>query len=281
MVVRRGYGTHAGTVTVRLLVTVLLAAAGIVVGAPTSSAAVCGGNGVTVVVDFGSLGGGVQTGCASGDPASGLTALADAGFGYTFPTRQPGFVCRINNRPGPDADPCVNASPATAYWSYWYADRGGSWTYSSLGAGNRDPRAGTVEGWSYGSGKAPTMAPPAKPAAPPAPTTPPAPPPLPPRAEPTIVPPLTLTPIAGSEPTSSTPPTTTTAPSSSSEPITTTGSSMSVTSASVASEVPQPQPVASEQKSGGSTTVIVAGVVVVALAVLAFITARRRRARDD
>ncbi|MEU5694527.1 hypothetical protein [Actinosynnema sp. NPDC020468] len=127
--------------------------------APAAHAADC--SGVTVVVDYRSLGGGVQTGCAAGDPATGLAAMQAAGFGYTFASRQPGFVCRINAKPA--ADPCVNASPATAYWSYWHAPPGGSWSYSDLGAGSYDPPAGSVEGWAFGSGEQPGIAPPAPP----------------------------------------------------------------------------------------------------------------------
>ncbi|MFD1152636.1 hypothetical protein, partial [Saccharothrix hoggarensis] len=127
---------------------------------PVARAADCAG--VTVVVDFGSLGGGVRTGCAAGDPASGLAALNAAGFGYTSTARQPGFICRINGVPGDD--PCVNASPPTAYWGYWHARPGGSWVYSDTSAGSHDPAPGTVEGWAFGSGQQPGIAPPAPPA---------------------------------------------------------------------------------------------------------------------
>ncbi|HST64603.1 MAG TPA: hypothetical protein VLM05_05390, partial [Mycobacteriales bacterium] len=51
--------------------------------APAADAAACSGSsGVTVVVDYGALGG-IQVGCAAGDPASGLSALHNAGFGTT------------------------------------------------------------------------------------------------------------------------------------------------------------------------------------------------------
>jgi len=78
------------------------------------------------------------------------------------------------------ADPCVNTPPATASWSYWYAPRGGSWTYSSEGASTRDPAPGTVEGWAFGDGARPGVNPPARPAAPPPPPPPPRQPPRPP-----------------------------------------------------------------------------------------------------
>jgi hypothetical protein len=127
-------------------------------GAPlTARAADCAG--VTVVVDFRSLGGGVQTGCAPGDPSSGTAALTAAGFGYTVAARQPGFVCRINDRPS--SDPCVTTSPTTAYWSDWHARPGGSWLYGDTSASAHDPAPGSVEGWSFGAGEQPGTAPPA------------------------------------------------------------------------------------------------------------------------
>ena len=146
----------------------LVAAAGLAVAAPAAEAAACSGSsGVTVVVDFGSLGGGVQTGCAGGDPASGLAALSAAGHGYTFVPRQFGLVCQIDARPNP-----CNGAPTTAYWSYWHATRGGSWSYATVGAGGYNPEPGTVEGWAFGAGGRPGIAPPAAPAPPPPPPKP-------------------------------------------------------------------------------------------------------------
>jgi hypothetical protein len=103
--------------------------------------------GVTVVVDFQELGGGVNVVCAPGPVASGLEAMRVAGVAYQTAQRFPGFVCRIAGQPA--NDPCVNASPASAYWSYWIAAPGGSWCYSTFGAGSRRPPAGTFEGWSF------------------------------------------------------------------------------------------------------------------------------------
>lgn len=159
----------------------VLAAAAWSVAAPTGTSAVAAAcSGVTVVVDFGSLGG-ARTGCFAGDPASGLAALSGAGFSYAFVPRQPGLVCQIQSAP----DPC-NGAPTHAYWSYWYAQPGGSWVYSSTGAAVRDPAPGGVEGWAFGAGAAPGLAPPAAapPPAPPAPPPPPPPPPVPPAGQP-------------------------------------------------------------------------------------------------
>jgi hypothetical protein len=140
------------------LACVALAAATVIAEAPfqPAHAAACSGTtGVTVVVDFTALGGGIQTGCDTGDPTTGLAALTGAGFSYAFVPRFPGFICRINALP----NPCNNA-PATAYWSYWHASPHGTWSYSTVGAGSYDPPQGSVEGWAFGAGTAPGISPP-------------------------------------------------------------------------------------------------------------------------
>jgi hypothetical protein len=123
--------------------------------ASIAEAAPCGTRaGVTIVLEYGDPLG-TSVGCATGDPATGLEALKSAGHRYTFVPRQPGFVCTIDARP----DPCNNG-PANAYWSYWHAQPGGSWSYGSIGAGSYDPPSGSVEGWAFGSGKPPSSRPP-------------------------------------------------------------------------------------------------------------------------
>ncbi|WP_433616878.1 hypothetical protein ACQP2P_16110 [Dactylosporangium sp. CA-139114] len=122
------------------------------------AAACAPSTGVTVVVDFGSLGGGVVTSCFAGDPATGLASLTGSGFTVTGTQRWGlAFVCRINGQPTAATEPCVNTPPASAYWSYWHATPGGAWTYSSLGASSYNPAIGTVEGWRFGSGQQPSI----------------------------------------------------------------------------------------------------------------------------
>lgn len=128
--------------------------------------------GVTVVVDFGPYGG-VEVGCAP-DTGTGLGALEAAGFAWTGTAQYGNFVCRIDGLPTAQDDQCVRTPPATAYWVYWHAQRGGAWAYSSQGPGAYDPPAGSVEGWSFGAGDPPGSAPP-----PPVPAPPPPPPPPP------------------------------------------------------------------------------------------------------
>lgn len=113
--------------------------------APAQAAACPGATGVTVVVDYKQLGGGVAQGCASS--GGGKTAAANfsaAGFPLTYVQRSPGFVCRVSGKPA--ADPCVNTPPVSAYWSLWWSDgKSGKWTYSSLGAGSlKVPTGGYV-----------------------------------------------------------------------------------------------------------------------------------------
>ncbi|MHB1138555.1 MAG: hypothetical protein ACYC2O_06315 [Microthrixaceae bacterium] len=108
-------------------------------------------SGITVVIDFQELGGGVHVRCASGPAATGFDALSRAGIDYQTTVKFPGFLCRIAGLP--TNDPCQTTSPATAYWSYWLASRGGEWCYSNWGAGSRTPPPGSVEAWSFSLGR--------------------------------------------------------------------------------------------------------------------------------
>lgn len=117
--------------------------------------------GITVVVDFQELGGGVNVRCAPGPVVDGFDAFAKAGINYQTTVRFSGFVCKIAGLPADD--PCINTSPADAYWSYWIAPRGGEWCYSNLGAGARTGPLppGSIEGWSFSKDKqSTTTAPP-------------------------------------------------------------------------------------------------------------------------
>jgi hypothetical protein len=115
----------------------------------------CGHSKVTVVVDFTHFRNGrVWVRCAS-NPHTGLQALRQAGFTYTFVSHQPGFICTINHRPSP-----CNGAPSSAYWSYWHARAHGRWVYSNLGAGSYHPKRGQIEGWAFGAGRKPRIPPP-------------------------------------------------------------------------------------------------------------------------
>ena len=142
-------GTAGKQGTVRRLAAALAATAlaglGLLAGPPAPAAAAepC----VGVLVDARLLGGGVSTGCATGDPDSGLQALTRAGYGYAFVPRQPGQVCQINGAPA-----CSDTSTDT-YWSYWWRAKGSSrWVYATEGAATHDPSPGATEAWVWQDG---------------------------------------------------------------------------------------------------------------------------------
>jgi hypothetical protein len=140
---------------------------------PAADAATCTSPGaVSVVVDYRELGGGTVTACApDGGGKSASAVFASVGVDISYATRQPGFVCRVNSVPA--SDPCVNASPANAYWGLWWSDgTSPSWTFSSSGVGGLVVPAGGSVGWAWqqdrpaGAGVPPAVAPPVNPATP-------------------------------------------------------------------------------------------------------------------
>ncbi|QDC26362.1 hypothetical protein FE374_18660 [Georgenia yuyongxinii] len=124
------------------------AAAPVTASAPpgaTSAGACAAGEGVSVVVDLTDLGGELEVGCATGDPATGREALEAAGFPAT--DSQPGMICAIAGLP----DPCPTEFDGR-YWAYWSAEPAGEWTARTEGADTADPAPGTFEGWRYNDG---------------------------------------------------------------------------------------------------------------------------------
>lgn len=129
--------TRHSRLSSRVAAAVIVVAAALLVS-PTSGAhaagTLCGGAGVNVVVDFGELGGGVQTGCdPQGADQVASQVFPAVGFPLDYVQRQPGFVCRVSGEPA--ADPCVTTPPPNAYWGLWWSDgESGTWTYATLGA---------------------------------------------------------------------------------------------------------------------------------------------------
>jgi hypothetical protein len=123
------------------------------------------GQGVTLVVDFQSLGGGVNLRCAAQPIGNGYEVFRHANVSYETVSGKD-FVCRIAGAPE-DAN-CANYPPGDYYWSYWWAKPGQDWQYASKGAGAHKPSPGAYEGWSFVSSD--TASPPRYPV-PPAPTT--------------------------------------------------------------------------------------------------------------
>ena len=130
----------------RLAAAALVAAAALpaaaLTAAPASAAVCAAGTGVSVVVDFRELGGGVQSVCdADGAGKSADALMSENGFALTFVQSQPGFVCRVSGKP--ETDPCVNTPPSNAYWGlFWSSGTSGSWVYASSGASSLHIPAG-------------------------------------------------------------------------------------------------------------------------------------------
>ncbi|MGL5809771.1 MAG: hypothetical protein ACRCYQ_07505 [Nocardioides sp.] len=146
---------------------------GALLAAPAHAAACSGSTGVTVVVDFKQLGGGVAQGCDSaGGGKAASSVFPAAGFPLTYVQRSPGFVCKVSGKPSTS---CVNTPPATAYWSLWWSDgKSGTWTYSAVGVGSLKVPSGGYLAFSW-QGQAAKAAPgvtPARRAAAPAPSSP-------------------------------------------------------------------------------------------------------------
>ncbi|MFJ1542987.1 hypothetical protein ACIODS_31055 [Micromonospora chalcea] len=202
------------TVPSALVVAVITAGTVIGPGSPAVAAGSAGycpdASGVTVVVDFNELGGGTVVRCAPGTQATGLSALKNAGFQITGTLRWgEGFICRIEGKPSAATEKCVDTPPASAYWSYWHAPNGGSWTYSDKGVLNRKPAAGSFEGWSFSLNRNANDAPrpgvaPKRPAPPPPPPSPPPPSPPPAGGGPAAPPPaggtVVAPPVGGGRP---------------------------------------------------------------------------------
>lgn len=151
----------------RLLVVVVFAFAGLglVPGPATAASGYCSGSGVDVVVDFGTLPGGVVKGCGHGSAAS--DAFTSAGFALTDnPRMGDGYVCTVRGEPANRA--CTGT---TSYWALFVSTDHRTWTYASLGAYSQAVHDGesVAFSWQSSSGnRAPRAAPaPARVTAPP------------------------------------------------------------------------------------------------------------------
>lgn len=137
------------------VVATLLATAGALglTSAPAHAALCSGTSGVSVVVDYRSLGGSTIQAC---DPSGGGQiahgTFARAGVVQQDARREYGFICKVNRKPS--NDPCINASPANAYWALWWSDGDRDWVYSNLGVRSLRVPEGGIVAWSFQNGGA-------------------------------------------------------------------------------------------------------------------------------
>jgi hypothetical protein len=120
-------------------------------------------NAVTIVVQYGDLGRPTDQYCAAqlARGTTGAEALRLVGVEVTgSQPAGPAFICRLNGLPAPGqviglaGDPgyvetCVHNPPAQAYWTYWQAAPGGSWTYATQGYRTSPVQLGGFEGYSF------------------------------------------------------------------------------------------------------------------------------------
>lgn len=148
--------TRLSSLVVAVVLTAAAGAVPMLAPAPAQAAACPGAGGVTVVVDYNELGDGVRTGCdADGGGRRAAEIFADAGFPLRYATSSPGFVCRVTEVP--QSEPCIDAPPATAYWSLWLSDgTSGTWSYATRGVDSLIvPDGGYVAfAWHEGTGRA-------------------------------------------------------------------------------------------------------------------------------
>ncbi len=140
-----------------LAATVMATVAGTgLVPAPAAAAGRCApGEGVTVVVDFGGLGGGTQVACVQDGAGQPSTVVVErAGFELDGVRSDPGFICAINRRPDPNSS-CARTPPADAFWGlFWSNGSSARWSFSTVGAGSLDVPEGGSIGWRWQNGGA-------------------------------------------------------------------------------------------------------------------------------
>jgi hypothetical protein len=128
-------------------------AAGATGAATLSTATPAAGSTVAVIViDYGSHVRTAQVDVGSGE--SGLAALQQVASVTTQGFAGPGAaVCAIDGVGNPAGPSCLEG-PNGEFWSYWHG-RGGSWSFSSVGAAGSTIRAGDVDGWRWQAGQSP------------------------------------------------------------------------------------------------------------------------------
>jgi hypothetical protein len=159
----RSLAVAAVLVVLSVLSSPTTAAAGVAAGSRSGYCTTADPQAVTLVIDYRDLGGGIDIRCVTGLTAgvTGYGVLQAAGVSIAGTVHDgPGFACRINGRPGPTEkvgipgnpgylEQCVNTPPTTAFWGYWWANNGGSWTFSQGGAMSHRAVIGGFEGWSF------------------------------------------------------------------------------------------------------------------------------------
>jgi hypothetical protein len=122
-------------------------------GAAPAAATCATASGVSVVVDFDGLGGGLETSCVANGGGQSAAELSEVHHDLTRVTQSPGAVCRVDGLPV-DVD-CSRMPPADAFWGLFWSDGSGGWVFSSEGVDSLDVPAGGSVGWAWQTGGEP------------------------------------------------------------------------------------------------------------------------------
>lgn len=113
----------------------------------------CSGDGVHVVIDFGSkANAGVVNKCVGEFKGTSWDLLTAATLEVTGTQKYPvGFVCRINGFPAEEDEPCLDTpKPSVGSWAYFVAQPSSdSWQYSTWGAATHKALCGSAEAWLF------------------------------------------------------------------------------------------------------------------------------------
>jgi hypothetical protein len=111
------------------------------------------GAGVSLVIDFGtSSAREVKEVCANDFESTGWALFSASGVKVEGTSEYPtGFVCRVDNWPIVEDQPCTKTpTAAQGSWVYFFADpQSADWQYSGQGAAMRRPICGAADGWRF------------------------------------------------------------------------------------------------------------------------------------
>jgi hypothetical protein len=119
--------------------------------APVTANGLCEGDGVSIVVDFGTDSelAPIQK-CVTNYVGNSWNLMITSGIKVGGTSKYPvGFVCRINGIPTKETESCIETpGAANGSWAFYLVEAN-SWEYSSFGASSHASKCGTTEGWRF------------------------------------------------------------------------------------------------------------------------------------
>ena len=119
---------------------------------PTVTTELCIDQGTSLVIDFGTNENTpLIKKCVQDFEGNSWDLFEAAKVSVTGTEKYPvGFVCRIENFPTKNTEPCKE-TPGTknGSWAYFLSDENGAWEYSPIGASMHKAACGVSEGWRF------------------------------------------------------------------------------------------------------------------------------------